>query len=68
MPMIMIMLLSALPDDWSFDNAAAELVTITLAEGGGGEGGGDGGGEIAVLVTVGLTNTLVATPFAARAV
>ena len=35
--------------------------------GGGGAGGGGGGGEIAVLVIVGLINTLVDTPFAARA-
>ena len=44
---------------------------MTLAEGGGegeSDGDDDGGGEIAVLVTVGLANTLVATPFAARAV
>ena len=66
MPMIMPMLLSALLDDCSFDNAAAWLVTMTLAEGGV-EGDDDGRGGTAVLVMVALTNTLVATPFAARA-
>ena len=68
-PMIGPMLLPLAPsDDSSFDNAAAELVTMTF-EGGGGEGDDDddGGGETAVLVMVGLTNTLVVTPFAARA-
>ena len=68
-PMIGPMLLPLAPsDDSSFDNAAAELVTMTF-EGGGGEGDDDddGGGETAVLVMVGLTNTMVVTPFAARA-
>ena len=64
MPMIML-LLSALPDDSSLDNAADELVTMTLAEGGGESD--SGGGETAVLVMVGLAKTLVVTPFAARA-
>ena len=64
--MIMPMLLSALLDDCSFDNAAAWLVMMTLE--GGVEGDDDGRGGTAVLVMVALTNTLVATPFAARAV
>ena len=68
-PMIGPMLLPLAPsDDSSFDSAAAELVTMTFPEGGGeGDDGDDGGGETAVLVMVGLTNTLVVTPFAARA-
>ena len=65
--MIGPMLLPLAPsDDSSFDNAADELVTLTF-KGGGGEGDDDGGGETAVLVMVGLTNTMVVTPFAARA-
>ena len=64
-PMIIPMLLSAPFDASPFVNAAAELVMMILAEGGGergDDGGGDGDGgkwTNPAIVMVGLVSTLV---------